>query len=74
MYGTTTVNNLEILGNITYQGNMLTFCGQSTTSPCITSSNVPIIPYGDWLIVMALILFMVAFIPVTSLFGLLKKR
>jgi hypothetical protein len=48
MYGTTTVNNLEIIGNITYKGHMLTFCGETTTTPCIVSSAFS---HNEWLFI-----------------------
>jgi len=39
MYGTTTVNNLEIVGNIQYQNNMLTLQGLSSSTPLYTADS-----------------------------------
>jgi len=50
---------------------LLPLLGSSATSSVFVHDNVN---YGDWLLVSSLILFMVAFIPVTALFSLIKKR
>ncbi len=63
----------------TYQiGYASSTCTEVGTSPisyaCLASSSVPLgVNYGDWMIVMSLILFCVAFIPVRAAFSLLSK-
>jgi len=59
MYGTTTVNNLEIIGNITYQGHMLTYLGLSSSSPVFVNTGIS---YWDWLFVSIIIIFMLSFL------------
>ncbi len=50
----------------------------STTNCTVTSSSTmevatSTVPYGDWLIMNSLILFMVAFVPISILFSTLRK-
>jgi len=60
MYGTTTVNNLEIIGNIYYQGKMLTYLGTASSSPIYVqdSGNISI---GLGIITTILFLMVVGF-------------
>ena len=44
----------------------------ATTSPEVAATTTPIL-YGDWLFVNCLILFCVAFLPIGTLFSLIKK-
>lgn len=57
MIGTTTVNNLEIEGNLFYNGHMLTLCGETTSTPCIVQ-DAGNVSFGLAVIV---VLLMVAF-------------
>lgn len=49
-------------------------CYVTSSSTVSTTVSTSTVPYGDWLLINSLILFMVAFIPVTALFSLIKKR
>lgn len=61
MIGTTTVYNLDIQGALYYNGHMLSMCGNSTSSPCITqdSGNISL---GLAIIIVVLFLMVVGFI------------
>lgn len=59
---TTTITNLEITGNLFYQGQMLTICGQSTSTPCYTSSFTEPVVFGLGIIIVILSLMFLGFI------------
>ncbi len=40
--------------------------------PTTTASSS--VPYGDWLFANSIIIFLLAFIPISALFGLFKRR
>jgi hypothetical protein len=52
----------------------------ATTSNCTVTATssadvgTTTVPYGDWLIVNSLILFCVAFVPISAFFALFSKR
>lgn len=49
-------------------------CITDYTNATTTTNASSTVPYGDWLIMNSLILFAVAFIPVGTLFSLLRKN
>lgn len=49
-------------------------CYVTSSSTSMSEVATSTVTYGDWLIVNSLILFAVAFIPVSALFSLLKNR
>jgi hypothetical protein len=69
MYGTTTVNNLEIEGNLFYNGHMLTLCGETTSTPCIVQ-DAGNVSFGLAIIIVLLMVAFTAFVYNTQF----KKR
>lgn len=68
MYGTTTVNNLEIEGNLFYNGHMLTLCGESTSTPCIVQDA------GNMTFGLGIVIFFMALMFGAVVFNAIKKK
>lgn len=44
------------------------------TSTCTSLASTTAVAYGDWLFVNAIIIFCVAFVPISVLFGIIRTR